>query len=238
MNPRWLLLATMVVLVGVVSLAFLQPHLMISPGALRPDHAALEGQCSTCHLPFRGAASERCISCHAVADIGRRTTRGVAIVARAGRPPFHQALTVQTCSTCHTEHQGANTTRPRASFAHTLLTPTMQARCSTCHTPPVDAVHRGQSTNCSSCHNTAGWRPSTFDHSRYFSLAGPHNAPCSTCHVGGDYRSYTCFSCHEHQPARTREQHEQEGVRYHLACAACHRTGGEEHEGRSGEGDD
>jgi hypothetical protein len=242
MTPRWLMLAVAVVLAGIVALVFIQPRMMISPGVLRPAHAGLEGRCSTCHAPFRGAVAGRCVSCHAVADIGRRTTRGEVIVSPAGRPPFHQSLTSQNCLSCHTEHHGASSARPVASFSHSLLSPITRAQCSTCHTPPADAIHRGQSGNCSTCHSMAGWQPSTFDHSRYFPLEGPHDVPCATCHVGGDHSRYTCFSCHEHQPDRTRAEHEREGVSYHVACVACHRGGrGEEGEDRSGEhreGDD
>jgi hypothetical protein len=239
MTPRWLFVAVAVVLAGIVSLVFLDPRLMISPGALQPAHAAMEGQCSACHSPFRGARPQQCVSCHTVADIGRRTTRGAAIVATGGRPPFHQALTSQNCLACHTEHHGSNTARAPVSFSHQFLDAARQARCSSCHTPPVDAIHRGQDASCATCHSTQAWQPSTFVHARYFPLEGPHNAPCLTCHAAGDYSRYTCFGCHEHQPDRTRSEHEEEGVRYSADCVSCHRSGsGEEREGGQGRSDE
>ena len=70
-------------LVVLVALAFVYPHLMVSPGRSSPAHAELTTDCFACHAPLRGAAAERCIACHAVADIGLRTTKGVA----AGRRP-------------------------------------------------------------------------------------------------------------------------------------------------------
>ncbi len=64
---------------AVVALAVAYPERMVSPGALIPAHAGIEKDCFACHAPWRGAASERCTRCHRLADIGLRTTRGVAL---------------------------------------------------------------------------------------------------------------------------------------------------------------
>lgn len=73
----WVIAANLVV--G-VALTFVYPHLMVSPGALVQGHAELATDCFACHAPWRGAASERCVACHALPDIGLRTTKGVALV--------------------------------------------------------------------------------------------------------------------------------------------------------------
>ena len=64
-------------LVVLVALAFVYPHLMVSPGPLTRGHAELATDCFACHAPWRGAAAQRCIECHALADIGLRSTKGV-----------------------------------------------------------------------------------------------------------------------------------------------------------------
>ena len=79
-----------------MALAFVYPHLMVSPGPLvRVGTADLATDCFACHAPWRGAAAQRCIACHAVADIGLRTTKGVALAAAGAEdlvpPGAHRA---------------------------------------------------------------------------------------------------------------------------------------------------
>lgn len=219
-------------LVAIIALVFAYPHLMISPGSLIPAHATLAENCSSCHTPFRGATAEKCVSCHAVADIGIRTTTGAKLSGQSTRPVFHQALSTQACLSCHTEHPGANPVAPKPSFSHALLNETMRNQCSSCHVPPADALHADKSANCATCHSQNGWKPATFDHDRFFPLIGPHKATCATCHTKSDFSTYTCFSCHEHEPGRVRAQHLEEGIRNIDNCVACHRSGEE------GEGED
>jgi hypothetical protein len=107
----------------------------------------------------------------------------------------------------------------------------------TCHTRPSGALHRGFGTlNCAQCHTTTAWEPATFAHERWFRLDGDHNVACTTCHTGGDYKRYTCYGCHEHQPAQMIAEHREEGIGNISNCARCHRGGGEggEREGRGG----
>ncbi|RYF48453.1 MAG: hypothetical protein EOO38_10065 [Cytophagaceae bacterium] len=56
-------------LVVLVALAFVYPHLMVSPGPLVKGHADLTTDCFACHAAWRGASPGRCIECHAVADV-------------------------------------------------------------------------------------------------------------------------------------------------------------------------
>jgi len=101
---RSLWIAISLVLAAIIYLSFVRPHQMVSPGNLIPAHSALEGDCFACHAPLRGASAERCIACHAVADIGLRTTKGVKIVRPKARPAFHQALIEPDCMACHSDH--------------------------------------------------------------------------------------------------------------------------------------
>lgn len=233
MTPRWVWIGLSTVLAAILALAFLFPHQMVSPGDLQTAHAGLQQDCFACHDAFRGAAPERCVECHAVADIGRRTTKG-APIAWSRMPPFHEALLEQDCMACHTDHPRPRLTRNLApAFDHALLKLDMRSRCATCHGPPKDDLHRGVTASCGQCHSTRAWKPASFEHSRYFSLAPPHDAKCSTCHVGGNYRTYTCYGCHEHQKARMEAEHLEEGIRNIQNCARCHRSADDEH----GEGD-
>lgn len=247
MKPRWDLLAILAGVAVVVGLAFVLPQAMVSPGRLSPAHADLTKDCFACHAPFRGAVADRCIGCHAVKDIGVRSTTGARLVRpfgqKAAMPPFHQKLETANCLSCHGEHAGAGLAARRSpSFSHDLLLPAARARCTDCHRPPPDPFHSKLTANCGQCHSPRQWTPSTFDHSRLFALEGDHNVKCATCHLGNDFSRYTCFSCHQHDQAATIAEHREEGVRGDIGnCVACHRNAedrpGERRDG-GGEGDD
>lgn len=238
MTRRWLWAAIGLFLLAVIAAAFFWPHQMVSPGNLRPAHASLESECFACHVPLRGVSSDRCIACHKVSNIGKRTTRGLPI--KHGRPiaPFHQALTEKNCLACHSDHPAPQLTEesPKA-FDHALLTPAMRGQCQACHRAPQDTQHQGFNLPCAQCHQPAGWKPATFDHSRYFPLDGDHRVACVTCHTGQNYRRYTCYGCHEHEQARIKAEHEEEGIRNIDNCVRCHRSArGEPNEGEGREG--
>ncbi|WP_341970959.1 class III cytochrome C family protein [Roseateles sp. PN1] len=240
-------------------LAFVYPHLMLGPGPLVPAHAELSTDCFACHAPLLGVSADRCMACHALADIGLRTSKGVAIKAvsvaaaanvsaSASAPSsgriklaFHQELAVQNCVACHSDHAGPKLVQlSHKPFSHDMLRPQTQERCESCHQAPGDPLHRQGEGSCSQCHRSQGWKPATFDHDKLFRLDADHNASCKTCHSNGDYRRYTCFGCHEHTPANTRAEHEEEGIQDLDNCVRCHRSadgevsmGGERQQGSS-----
>lgn len=128
----WVLAANLVVL---VALTFVYPHLMVSPGALVQEHAELTTDCFACHAPWRGAASERCISCHALPDIGLRTTKGVAL-ARTGASTNTTATTGATTGAGTSANTGPNAvagtvarTGTKAAFHQDLV----EQDCMACH---------------------------------------------------------------------------------------------------------
>ncbi|MBP6012098.1 MAG: class III cytochrome C family protein [Alphaproteobacteria bacterium] len=225
MIGRWLPALIGVALTGVIALALVYPHQMVGPGKLMPAHKALENDCLACHTPFQGASPERCMACHVVADIGRRTTKGVTIQTDRRRTVFHQALVEKNCTACHRDHPPPALASKRAlAFDHSLLEAKVRTQCSACHDAPSDAFHRTATAtaSCSECHRSTGWKPAMFDHSRVFPLDADHNVACSTCHAGGDYRRYTCYGCHEHQQSRMVAEHLEEGIRNIENCTRCH----------------
>ncbi len=236
---RLLWIGISLVLAAIIYLSFVRPHEMVSPGNLIPAHSALENNCFACHVPFRGASAERCITCHAVADIGLRTTKGVAIPQGKQSRAFHQALTETNCMACHSDHPKPKLAKENAvKFDHALLKTDVRSKCQSCHLPPRDALHNtGQTLVCSTCHQSSAWKPATFDHSRFFVLDQNHNTVCTTCHLGGNYQAYTCYGCHEHQQANIVAEHREEGITNIENCVRCHRSAhGDEAEGREREG--
>jgi hypothetical protein len=218
-------------LVVLVALAFIYPHLMVSPGPLVKGHEQLATDCFACHAPWRGASAQRCTECHAVADVGLKTTKGVPIPSRTVKVSFHQELVEQDCMACHSDHQGPKLTkRSRRPFSHALLKPAVQALCSSCHAAPKDSLHRNLKLECSQCHGDKAWKPATFAHDKYFVLDRDHRTTCATCHKNNDYSRYTCYGCHEHSEAKVREEHLEEGIRDFANCVECHRDPGVEPE--------
>ena len=222
-------------LIVITVLVFIYPQLMIAPGELIPGHKQLNTDCFACHIPFKGVASERCTTCHKIADIGRLLTTGQAIAKPLTSPLFHQQLNSQDCVACHNDHAGVMRFMQQGRFNHALLQKATSEQCQTCHKPPTDSLHQQITGNCAQCHTQEKWLPTTFNHSQYFLLDGDHNTRCVTCHVGNDYSRYTCYGCHEHSPASIRRKHIEEGISNIDNCVACHRSGNE-HDIRDGDG--
>ncbi len=194
--------------------------------ACHSDHAgpALTGHSPVgfSHALLQPAVQGRGRSCHS-APTGLRLG------------PLHKAFPTANCSDCHR----TSGWKP-ASFRHELLSPAARSDCVSCHSRPSGALHRGFGTlNCAQCHTTTAWEPATFAHDRWFRLDGDHNVACTTCHVAGNYRRYTCYGCHEHQPAQMIAEHREEGIGNISNCARCHRNGSDERgEGGAREGRD
>jgi hypothetical protein len=238
MKGRWLWAVIIVNLLVLVGLAFACPQLMVSPGPLVPEHAALAKDCFACHAPLHGASADRCIACHALKDIGLRTVAlqptPAASASRLKRS-FHQDLTEPNCMACHSDHAGPKLTqRSRKPFSHALLRAETRTRCESCHQAPANALHRQISGHCAQCHAPPAWKPAIFEHDKLFVLDGHHNASCATCHGAEDYSKYSCYGCHAHTPANIRAKHVEEGIQNFENCVECHRSGSGESEGHGG----
>jgi hypothetical protein len=181
MKRGWLLAIIAANLLALIVLVFAYPHLMVSPGALVSGHTELATNCFACHAPLRGAAAERCISCHALPDIGVRSTKGVA-VATGGAPKaaFHQQLADTDCMACHSDHAGPRLTKgSRKPFSHAVLRTEVRQRCESCHVAPANEIHRDLKLSCNQCHKADHWKPASFDHA---ALAAAVRDQCVTCH--------------------------------------------------------
>ncbi len=227
---------TITLLVGttlavLVLLAIFLPEKMISPGNLIDAHSELATDCFACHTPLLGSRPQKCIACHKVAEIGKKTTKGLSIAGEKKNVAFHQQLLEDDCVACHSDHNGVKAFRPIGQFSHKLLEPAVIKECNGCHSNPGDALHRKIDGNCGSCHIQQRWTPATFDHDKYFRFDKHHRSECKTCHIENDYSNYTCYGCHKHSRSKIREEHVEEGIYDYETCTDCHRSG-DEHEAK------
>lgn len=89
-------------------------------------------------------------------------------------------------------------------------------------------------TDCAMCHTTSAWDPSSFNHdAQHFRIySGTHNGKwdtCTECHtVAGDYSTFSCIDCHEHdnQNSVNNDHNGVSGYSYNSnACYNCHPNG-------------
>jgi len=160
----------------------------------------------------KGVSSESCSAadCHAVGKIGKKD---------AVRD-LHDKAKGQDCLLCHTDHRGLKG-KITIPFDHKALPETV--KCADCHKGPGDDLHEKAGQDCRSCHTTKAWKPSTYDHDRYFPLVKDHNVGCNKCHDGGVYKKYTCMNCHVHATGGIISEHREEGIRDFGDCLRCHR---------------
>jgi hypothetical protein len=199
-------------------------------------HESLSGQkCITCHTDHQGINPEhpisgfkhdlvsekiinRCVSCHVVPN-----------------NVLHKQLS-NDCKPCHTTNSW-EFSRP---FDHDLLNVNTKTNCMSCHIKPADETHKQFNQQCSQCHGEDKWIPSTFDHSTSFILDRDHNVKCTICHTGNNFKSYTCYSCHEHSQGEMISEHSEEGIYNIDQCAKCHQSANEDdiktNSGRKNEG--
>lgn len=228
MISRWILTLVAIVTVALVVLTFIYPQQMISPGALISAHQDLNKDCFACHAPLRGPEPVRCISCHAVAGIGLHTTRGAPVPGSNIKKSFHQELIEQDCMACHSDHAGLGLAHSHKTFTHVLLKTQVREQCASCHSMPVNEMHKNLTESCSQCHSSQAWKPATFDHNKYFRLDSDHNTACVTCHVNNVHTEFTCFGCHEHTLDKIRREHEEEGISNFDNCVECHHNAHDE----------
>jgi hypothetical protein len=218
------LLTALLVLVLLVTVGLVWGGLLFSPGPLNAQageeplggvhsHAETGGRCSACHVaPWSNETmSDRCMVCHTdvVAQLRDPTSLHGAL-ARSGE--------VQTCASCHPEHQGNDaplTALDPDTFPHEVTGYSLEAHrqtadgsafaCTDCHGD--DLVHFDP-IRCADCHGELD--PAAMEaHDRAF---GPD---CLACHDGID--TYGAPFDHSQTVFPLEGQHAT------LACAACHR---------------
>jgi hypothetical protein len=196
---------------------------------------ALEGQhesaaCRACHQGARSTADLRatpgiCYGCHAAEDA-------------------HGGEFGPDCATCHTAENWQDATFDHARTDFALTGAHVEVECAGCHggegfqgaptdcygCHPDPAFHAGLfSTDCAACHDTAAWTPAGYDepHTFPFDHGEEGISPCRRCHPQA-LETYTCYECHEHEPAEVEREHLEEGIRDFQDCVECHPTGRED----------
>jgi hypothetical protein len=105
--------------------------------------------------------------------------------------------------------------------------------CIDCHqqefTSAVNPSHTGFPTDCTPCHTTTAWIPSTFNHTPWFPIsAGSKHPPgrwsaCSDCHtVASNYGTFSCIDCHEHSNKTRVDQQHSGRANYTYTSAGCY----------------
>ncbi len=200
---------------------------------LEGGHAGL--LCSDCHSQQFAGTSNQCFSCHE------------SDFASAEDPNHPQADFDHDCTACH----GVIAWSP-ASFDHALTQFPLTGGhagvdCASCHAAGYTGTsmqcfscHDGEFAeadepdhdannfdhDCTSCHTTAAWEPSTFDHNAtQFALTGAHvSLNCASCHSAGYVNLATdCFSCHGDNFAAVDDPNHVEN-QFNHDCAQCHST--------------
>ncbi len=182
----------------------------------------LELLCVACHREddaHEGRFGDACYKCH-VADGWDQVT----FDHNRTMFPLEGAHRDVACEKCHTIER----------FAFTPMD------CVACHAEP--RVHLGLlGTRCADCHTVNAWSPALLpEHTFPLNHRSRKNIACDVCHDQGTFELYTCYNCHEHNPAKIERKHLEEGIRNFQDCMRCHPTG-REHEGEGrerGEGDD
>lgn len=232
MNRSMMFLLTTVVVAS--GFTWFAPAASVQPGRVQSAHAELANDCFACHDAFSGVRDAQCVACHRVESIGTlRVDGSSAVNARPAIQKLHASALAAAieCSVCHAEHVGRFGEGRAARFEHERIPPDLRASCSTCHADrrPTDEMHRTSSEDCSVCHTTSSWTPSTFEHDRFFRFDDKHPARCANCHeTGRPLREYTCYGCHEHTPASIASEHREEGIRDFQNCVECHRSADDE----------
>ena len=200
---------------------------MLSPGELIQGHQDLNNNCFACHAPFGGIDNDKCIACHKLAEIGKADLNTAMAGAENTPVLFHEKLASQSCTACHTDHDGIDAQMQNKGFKHALLSENIIQNCVSCHQKPIDNLHKQLTSNCVSCHNTEGWKSGVkFNHEM---LAAAEKDNCVSCHqkpVDNLHKQLTsnCVSCHntEGWKSGVKFNHDMLAVADRGNCASCH----------------
>lgn len=197
--------------------------------------------CNSCHINnvYQGLPSA-CYDCHS-GDFNGTTN------------PNHVAGNFShDCTQCHTTNGWSPATFNHAQTNFPLTGAHTSAACQSCHingnyqltytdcyqchatqfAQPTNPNHVALlfSHNCTPCHTTNAWLPSTFNHdTQFFRIySGAHQnrwTQCSQCHPSlGNYDVFTCTTCHT-QPDMDDQHRGVQGYIYSSpACYSCHRN--------------
>jgi hypothetical protein len=116
---------------------------------------------------------------------------------QSGQP---RVMTIDQCDSCHKAHNNFKLLGVHATLSCEKCHPRdkyngTKPNCEYCHKVPAN--HTGIAGNCDKCHSATGWKPATFDHSK-FPLTGKHQSlTCEQCHHGNyNVTKALCENCH------------------------------------------
>ena len=103
--------------------------------------------------------------------------------------------------------------------------------CYSCHKPNFDQTTNPShiaatfSTDCATCHTINGWKPSSFNHTQYFTLVGAHlQLDCNKCHSVSYKNTPTdCYGCHKTTFEGTTNPNHVTS-KFPTDCTKCHST--------------
>jgi hypothetical protein len=203
--------------------------------------------CISCHVNNNFAlSSTACIGCHA--DKWQSTT------TLGGAVPNHITAGFPTdCSLCHTTSAWPGGVFNHATTGFPLTGFHIAVPCANCHinnnysitvttcvschlanyqtTNAPNHAQVGFPTDCTLCHTTSVWQPSTFNHNTTaFPLTGFHatSVKCADCHVNNNFTTLplTCYGCHAAvYNTTTNPNHAAAGPAFAPGnCTNCHNT--------------
>jgi len=184
--------------------------------------------CTTCHTDHAGLNTKSAMKGFEHKILPKTIINDCIACHQKPVDKLHQQTT-DACAKCHT----TKAWELEFAFNHDMVQPADRNNCVGCHETPADAFHRTVKDGCKKCHSTDKWIPSTFNHAAYFVLDSDHNAKCATCHLNNNYKTYTCYGCHEHTASNILQEHREEGITNLINCVSCHKSS-TEHEGKEG----
>ena len=196
--------------------------------------AHVTADCATCHTAgrFTGIATD-CFSCHQ------------ADFTKTKNPDHTTGQLSHDCTTCHTSMNWNTSTFDHSKSTFQLTGAHTGVECATCHRggkftgAPTTCFGCHQSAftsapshmasqyphDCTTCHSTGAWTPSSFNHSNTaFPLRGAHmSVQCSTCHTTPQFQtvSVDCYSCHQNDFNQSKSPSHQLNQFSH-DCQSCH----------------
>ena len=190
-------------IIFVIGLMYVYPNIMLNPGDLETGHQNVSSDCFACHKPFWGISNEKCISCHKISEIGLRKSDSTKVI----KILFHQSLTHQECTACHTDHIGINPLNSTSKFSHEHVSENVISNCNSCHEFPSVIKHAKYKSECKNCHTTNKWtQVQNFKHesiveSEINNCSSCHNNPGDKLHSGISENCGVCHSTFKWKPS-------------------------------------
>ncbi len=212
-----------------------------TPFPLVGAHQAVS--CNLCHVNNQYQnLPHTCWDCHAT-DFNGTTN-----------PNHQQGQFSHDCLTCHTQAAWSPATFNHSTTNFPLTGAHVAATCISCHvngnygityqncyqchqddfSRPTNPNHVTLlfSYDCTRCHTTTAWAPSTYNHdTQYFRIySGAHrnrwNNNCTSCHPApGQYQNFTCTtSCHPQGETNNDHQGVSGYIYLSAECYRCHRN--------------